>query len=190
MIYLQLFWEFFKTGLFAVGGGLATLPFLEDVATRTGWYTTTQLADFLAMSECTPGPIGINVATYVGFQTAGVPGAVVAVTGEVLPSLLIILAIARVLARYRHNTYVNAAFNGLRPASVGMIIAAWCSMANMSVISVEKLFAGDILGGLSLWGIPLAAAVFILVRKTKLHPVFLLLGCAAIGIAMGALGWI
>ena len=78
MLYLQLFWEFFKTGLFAVGGGLATLPFLQDMADRTGWFAHAQLADMLAVSESTPGPIGVNMATYVGYLTAGIPGAVAA----------------------------------------------------------------------------------------------------------------
>ena len=72
MLYLQLFWEFFKTGLFAIGGGMATLPFLYDMADKTGWFTRAQLADMIAVSESTPGPIGVNMATYVGFLTGGV----------------------------------------------------------------------------------------------------------------------
>ena len=78
MIFLRLFYEFFKAGLFAVGGGLATLPFLQDIADKTGWYTQAQLADMIAVSESTPGPIGVNMATYVGFTVGGVPGAVIA----------------------------------------------------------------------------------------------------------------
>ena len=98
MIYLKLFCEFFKTGLFAVGGGLATLPFLSDMADRTGWFTQAQLADMLAVSESTPGPVGVNMATYVGFETAGVLGAVVATLGLVTPSVIVIL-IATVFAK-------------------------------------------------------------------------------------------
>ena len=94
MLYVRLFWEFFKTGLFAVGGGLATLPFLQDMAERTGWFTHAQLADMLAVSESTPGPIGVNMATYVGFTTGGVPGALVATLGLVTPSVIIILIVA------------------------------------------------------------------------------------------------
>ena len=90
MLYLQLFWEFFKTGLFAVGGGLATLPFLQDMADRTGWFTHAQLADMLAVSESTPGPIGVNMATYVGFTTGGIGGALVAAAGiSVVPIALL-----------------------------------------------------------------------------------------------------
>ena len=93
MLYLHLFWEFFKTGLFAVGGGLATLPFLQDMADRTGWFTRAQLADMLAVSESTPGPIGVNMATYVGYVTRGVPGAIVSTLGLVTPSVIVILVI-------------------------------------------------------------------------------------------------
>ena len=91
MILLQLFFEFFKTGLFAVGGGMATLPFLYDISARTGWYTTEMLADMIAVSESTPGPIGVNMATYVGFVTAGIPGAIIATLGLITPSIVIIL---------------------------------------------------------------------------------------------------
>ena len=90
MIYLRLFYEFFKTGLFAIGGGLATLPFLSDMADRTGWFTQAQLADMLAVSESTPGPVGVNMATYVGFETGGILGAVVATLGLVAPSVIVI----------------------------------------------------------------------------------------------------
>ena len=110
---IQLFIEFFKTGLFAVGGGLATLPFLQDMAVRTGWFTTAQLADMVAVSESTPGPIGVNMATYVGFTVAGVPGALVATLGLITPSIIIILIIAAFLQAFRNNRFVNAAFYGL-----------------------------------------------------------------------------
>ena len=94
MLYLQLFWEFFKTGLFAIGGGMATLPFLYDMADKTGWFTRAQLADMIAVSESTPGPIGVNMATYVGFLTGGVPGAVTATVGLIAPSVIVILIVA------------------------------------------------------------------------------------------------
>ena len=126
-VYLQLFWEFFKTGLFAVGGGMATLPFLHDIGESTGWYTQANLMNMLAVSESTPGPIGINMATYVGFTvgsshgTAGaVLGAVVATLGEVTPSIVVILIVAAMLKKFRDSRYVNNAFYGLRPASTGL----------------------------------------------------------------------
>ena len=132
MIYLQLFYEFFKTGLFAVGGGLATLPFLEDISERTGWFTRAQLADMLAVSESTPGPIGVNMATYVGFETAGILGSLCATFGLVLPSLIIILLVVKVLEKFRTNRYVEAAFYGLRPASVAMVASAGLGVAAMA----------------------------------------------------------
>ena len=103
MIYLQLFYEFFKTGLFAVGGGLATLPFLYSMADKTGWFTAGDLANMIAVGESTPGPIGINMATYVGYVTCGIPGAVMATLGLITPSIIVILIIASVLKAFREN---------------------------------------------------------------------------------------
>ena len=112
MLYLRLFWEFFKTGLFAVGGGLATLPFLQDMADRTGWFTRAQLADMLAVSESTPGPIGVNMATYVGFTTGGVGGALIATLGLVTPSVIVILIVAAFLKAFRDSKWVRAGGGG------------------------------------------------------------------------------
>ena len=124
MTYLRLFWEFFKTGLFAVGGGMATVPFLKNIGLATGWYSQTDLMNMLAVSESTPGPIGINMATYVGFTVAGIPGAVIATIGEVTPSIIVILIVAAMLTKFRNSNYVENAFYGLRPASSGLIGAA------------------------------------------------------------------
>ena len=100
-VYLRLYWEFFKTGLFAVGGGMATLPFLQNIGETTGWYTYGDLMNMLAVSESTPGPIGINMATYVGFTVGGIPGAVIATLGEVTPSIIVILIVAAILLSLR-----------------------------------------------------------------------------------------
>src|SRR5699024_7204340 len=127
-IYIQLFYECFKTGLFAVGGGLATLPFLYDISDRTGWFTYEQLADMIAISESTPGAIGINMTTYVGHITAGFLGGIVATIGLVTPSIIIILIIGRFLTRFRDNPYVDSVFYGLRPASTALIAAAGFSV--------------------------------------------------------------
>ena len=118
MLYLQLFWEFFKTGLFAVGGGLATLPFLQDMADRTGWFTHAQLADMLAVSESTPGPIGVNMATI----------------GLVTPSVIVILIVAAFLKAFRDSKWVSAAFYGLRPASTALVAAAGISVAPIALL--------------------------------------------------------
>ena len=136
---IQLFIEFFKTGLFAVGGGLATLPFLQDMAVRTGWFTTAQLADMVAVSESTPGPIGVNMATYVGFTVAGVPGALVATLGLIAPSIIIILIIAAFLQAFRNNRFVNAAFYGLRPASTAMVAANRVSSTQPRVWGTRRM---------------------------------------------------
>ena len=116
-VYLRLYWEFFKTGLFAVGGGMATLPFLQNIGETTGWYTYGDLMNMLAVSESTPGPIGINMATYVGFTVGGVPGAIIATLGEVTPSIVVILIVAAILRSFRDNVYVDWAFYGCRPQS-------------------------------------------------------------------------
>ena len=114
-IYFTLFWEFFKTGLFAIGGGMATLPFLSSMAERFPWLTQEQLANMIAVSESTPGPLGINCATYAGYNAAGVPGAIIASVSEVLPSYIIILIISKMLRRFSQSKYVSFAFGGLRP---------------------------------------------------------------------------
>ncbi len=185
MIYLQLFYEFFKTGLFAVGGGLATLPFLEDISERTGWFTRAQLADMLAVSESTPGPIGVNMATYVGFETAGILGSLCATFGLVLPSLIIILLVVKVLEKFRTNRYVEAAFYGLRPASVAMVASAGLGVAAMALLDLGA-------SGLAVFRwkeLALAAVILVLTRfvpKVKnFHPIVFIALSAAVGIVFG-----
>ena len=196
MIYLRLFFEFFKTGLFAIGGGLATLPFLQDMSARTGWFTTDQLADMIAISECTPGPIGVNMATYAGFLVKGVPGAVTATLGLICPSVIIILIVIRILKKFQNNKYVQAAFYGLRPASTGLIGAACLSVA---VIALTVTDAENVSGfpairwkavilAVILWllmnlgGIKALKAPAWLKKIGKLHPVVFLAASAVVGI--------
>ena len=186
MLYLRLFYEFFKTGLFAVGGGMATLPFLYSMSDTTGWFTHAQLADMIAVSESTPGPIGVNMATYVGFSTAGIPGAVVATLGLITPSVIIILIIAKVLAAFRQNKTVDAAFYGLRPCSVGLIAAAGLLVVKIALFDVDLYRQTGVLMNLFQWkAIALAAVLIVLTRYVKplkkLHPVFFILGSAAVG---------
>lgn len=187
MLYLRLFFEFFKTGLFAVGGGLATLPFLYDMAGKTGWFTTSQLADMIAVSESTPGPIGVNMATYVGFETGGIPGAVIATLGLITPSIIVILLIARVLHQFRQNRYVDAAFYGLRPCSVGLIAAAGLLVVKIAVFDFD-LFGetGSLLNLFRPKALILAAVLLVLTRWVKplkgVHPIVFILGSAAAGI--------
>ena len=127
MLYLRLFWEFFKTGLFAIGGGMATIPFLYDMSAATGWFTSEDVANMIAVGESTPGPIGVNMATYVGYLTGqgagglsgAILGAAIATVGLITPSIIIILIVAVFLKNFRDNRYVQNAFYGLRPASAG-----------------------------------------------------------------------
>ncbi len=183
MIYLQLFYEFFKTGLFAVGGGLATLPFLNDMADRTGWFTRAQLADMLAVSESTPGPIGVNMATYVGFTTAGIPGAVIATLGLITPSVIIILIVAAFLRAFRDSKYVGSAFYGLRPASTAMVAAAGIGVALLTLVHTEKTFG---LGFFNWPGVALAAVILVLTRWVKptksQHPIVFIAASAVVGV--------
>ncbi len=187
MIYLQLFWEYFKTGLFAVGGGMATVPFLQDIAQRTGWFTSAQLADMLAVSESTPGPIGVNMATYVGFTTAGVPGAIVSTLGLVTPSVIVVLIIAAFLKSFRDNKYVERVFYGIRPASTALIAAAGVSVLLICIIKVDAFkLSGNILDLADPKAILLFAVIWFLtnvVKKTKkLHPLCFIALSALAGI--------
>ena len=183
MIYLLLFWEFFKTGLFAVGGGLATLPFLYDMGERTGWFTAAQVADMLAVSESTPGPIGINMAVYTGFTSAGILGSLCALVGIVTPSLIVIILVAAALRAFRDNRYVQGMFYALRPASTGLIAAAGCAVAVSALLRLDAWAGLEKFWTVLDWkAIVLAGVIFILSRKwTKLHPVVLILVGAVAG---------
>ena len=187
MIYLRLFWEFFKTGLFSVGGGMATVPFLYKMSEQTGWFSASQLADMIAVSESTPGPIGVNMATYVGYTTAGVAGSLVATLGLVTPEIIVILLIAKILERFRQNRYVDAAFYGLRACSVGLIAAAAMLVIKISMFNTE-LFAqtGRIPDLLRPKALILAAVVLVATRwikpLKKLHPVWFIAFSAVVGI--------
>ncbi len=186
-LYLRLFWEFFKTGLFAVGGGMATLPFMYDISDKTGWFTHSMLADMVAVSESTPGPIGVNMATYVGFVTGGIPGAVVATVGLVTPSVILILLIARVLKAFRENQYVDAGFYGLRPCSVGLIAAAGVLVIKLALFNTELYTStGALLDLFNFKALILAAVLLAATRCIKklkgLHPIVFILASAVIGI--------
>lgn len=189
MIYLRLFFEFFCTGLFSVGGGLATLPFLYDMSARTGWFTTAQLADMIAVSESTPGPIGVNMATYVGYTSAGIPGAIIATLGLICPALIVIMLIAKVLEAFRQNKTVDSVFYGLRPCSVALIAAAGYLVIKLSLLKVE-LFqqTGEILSLFNFKAIALAVVLLALTRWVKptknLHPIFFIGLSALVGIIL------
>ena len=128
MQFLLMCWEFFKTGLFAVGGGLATIPFLQDMANRYGWFTIQDLSTMIAISESTPGPIGVNMATYIGNHMYGFVGGVATTLSLVAPSVIVVCIIAKILERFKESKVIKGIFEGLRPSVVGLILAAVLSI--------------------------------------------------------------
>ena len=189
MIYLRLFWEFFKAGLFAVGGGMATIPFLQDISETTQWFTTAELADMIAISESTPGPIGVNMATYVGYKTAGIFGGFVATMGLVFPSVIIILMVATVLDKFRANKYVESGFYGLRPASTALIASALVSVVLITFTGAgdfQELVSPEFVIRFDWRYLVLAAVIVVLSRfvpqTKKLHPIIFIAIGAAVGI--------
>lgn len=184
MVYLQLFYEFFKAGLFAIGGGLATLPFLSSIADRYPWFDQAMLADMVAVSESTPGPLGINMATYAGFQAAGVLGGLIATIAEVMPSIIVIIIVAKFLEKFNEKPLVQSAFYGLRPAVTGLIAGAAYSVVQVALFSVQAFQATGNWADLFLWKhIALFAALLFLTNRYKKHPI-VYIGLAA------AVGWI
>lgn len=194
LLYVRLFYEFFKTGLFTIGGGMATIPFLYKMSDATGWFTYNDLANMIAVAESTPGPIGVNMATYVGFITGmeqgglafAILGAVIATLGLVTPCYLVITIIAIFLKNFRDNQYVDRAFYGLRPASAGLIAAALVSVIQSTLIFPEHFANGFSLQGINWLGCALAVMLWIFtnkVKKTKgLHPIVFIGVSAVIGI--------
>ena len=183
MILLRLYFEFFKTGLFAVGGGLATIPFLRDISAATGWFTDTDLTTMIAVSESTPGPIGVNMATYAGFQSAGFLGSVVATLGLITPSIIIILIIAGVLNKFRQSKTVDAVFKGLRPASTALIASAGISVALSVLVEVGGTFEHTF--GINWLSLAIAVGVFFAMRMKKLkklHPIVFIGISALLGV--------
>lgn len=185
MIYLKLYWEFFQIGLFAVGGGLATLPFLQDLSVKTGWFTTEFISDMVAISESTPGPIGINMATYVGCNVAGFWGGVMATLGEITPSIIIICLIANSLAKFKDNKLVSDAFYGLRPAVTGLIAAAGVSIMQVSIFHFELYEkTGEILDIFDIRKLIYLGIVYFSIKKFNKHPVFYIAISAVVGILL------
>lgn len=187
-ILIQLYFEFFRAGLFAVGGGLATIPFLTDIGQRTGWFTSLDLANMIAVSESTPGPMGVNMATYVGYESAGILGSIIATLGLITPSVVVIILVAAFLKKFRENRYVDAVFYGLRPASTGLIAAAGWSVVCIALLTPAwSLNGASLLVNLDInWKCVLVAlAVLVATRVPKLkglHPVLWIALSAVAGI--------
>jgi len=186
MIYVKLFIEFFKAGLFAIGGGLATLPFLYDISDRLGWYSYEDLANMIAISESTPGPVGVNTATYVGNTVSGILGAIIATIGLVVPSIIIIVIISKILKKFKNSKTVENIFYGLRPASTALIAAAGVSVIKISLFCVEKYNETKIISDIFntkaiIFGIILLTVTNIKKVK-KIHPVIFIVASAVVGI--------
>lgn len=186
IIYMQLFFEFFKTGLFAVGGGLAALPFLYDIAEKYPWFDKAMLIDMIAVSQSTPGPIGINMATYAGFEAKGLIGSLVATFALVIPSFIIVLIISHYFKQFRDSKQVNAVFLGLRPTVTGLIVIAWVEIMRLSVITFDKyIISKNILDIFDYRALILFILLFIASNKYKMHPGFYLGIGAVVGIVFG-----
>ena len=193
MIFLRLFLEFFRTGLFAIGGGMATIPFLQDISRRTGWFTSADLTTMIAVSESTPGPFAINMATYIGSQVGGefgvwgsILGSACATLGVVLPSFIVILIVARFYEKYKQSKIVRGCMTGLKPAVVGLI-----GSAILSVVAEVLFPAGVAPAAFANPSMYVSLGIFALTVTLafwkKVHPIWLILISAALGIAWGYL---
>lgn len=181
-IYGTLYYEFIKVGLFTIGGGLAALPFLQKLVDQYGWITADQLLDMIAISESTPGPIGINAATYMGFQVAGVLGGVVATLGVVTPSLVIIVLLARTLKNYGDHPLVQGGFSAIRPSIAGLIGSVALQLGRAELLHLSNRAGDNWLDVLNLSALGVFAVVFYLIHRLKWHPIVCLAGAALIGI--------
>ena len=187
--FLLLCWEYFKTGLFAVGGGYATIPFLREMSLKYGWFTLDDVATMLAVSESTPGPIGVNMATYVGYSMFGIPGAIAATLSLVAPSVIVVTIIAGVLERFKKFEAVQGIFSGLRPAVSGFILSAVISIFLVALFHTDAFAEGG--GGIASffnWKSIILFAVLLagykLPKKTP-HPIFLIIAAACAGMVFG-----
>ena len=180
----ELFLRFFLVGLFSIGGGLATLPFLQSMGEATGWFGGVDISNMVAVSESTPGPLGINMATYVGYHVAGAVGSVVAPIALVAPSVVVIIIVSKILAKFRDSKYVDNAFYGLRAASVGLIAVAFFAVAKIALFDSEILAeTGNVFRAIDYKSLVLCVAIFIGVKLfKKIHPIFFIAVAAAVGI--------
>lgn len=181
---LRLMWEFFKAGLFAVGGGLATIPFLQEIARNYNYFTQKDLLDMIAVSESTPGAIGINVATFAGFKAYGIPGAILATISLVTGPIIIILIIARAMAKFKNSKIVNDMFFTIRPATGGLILGAMSSVMVITLFDVDLFRAsGNIIELLRPIPIVLFAVfLFALIKFKKIHPLAIIVISAILGV--------
>lgn len=180
-----LFFEFMKIGLFNVGGGLSAVPFLYDMARKYTWFKASDIADMIAISESTPGPIGINMATYAGYNACSFTGAVVATMGIVVPNVIIALAVSSVIAKNRDNRFIVSAFDGIRPAVCALVSAACIDILKISVFRWDNFRTLHDLSVLINWKAAIFFAVTLyLIRKFHKHPVLYILLGAVMGLVV------
>ena len=182
--------NFMKTGLFAIGGGLATIPFLYEISDKFGWFTHQDILNFIAVSEATPGPVGVNMATYAGFITSGVLGAILSTLSLILPSVVVILIVASILDKFKTNKFVIGGFHILRPASTALIGAAALNVILVVFFDVEKV-TFDMVGHLANvfthvnWiALIVFAFMFVIIKTFKGHPIIYILIAAVLGIVL------
>ena len=186
MIFLELFWTFFKIGAFTFGGGYAMLPLIQAEVEAHGWMAAQELVNFVAISESTPGPFAVNISTYVGAEMGGLLGSICATLGAVLPSFVIILIVAKCFEKFKTNRIVKGCMSGLKPAVIGLIAAAVISVGQTvffpSGVQMETLRTPMFLTCAALF-----LAMLVLVFK-KVHPIVVILISATVGIAAGYAG--
>lgn len=186
MIYLKLLWSFFQIGLFSVGGGYAAIPLIQrQVVEKHSWLTMEQFGDVVTIAEMTPGPVAINSATFVGIQTAGILGAVVATVGCVLPSCLVVLTLAYLYYHFRNLTVLRGVLAGLRPAVTAMIASAGLSLLLLSFYGQQTL--PEDVGAVDKAAVIIFGAGIFFLRRWKINPVYIILGAGAAGILVYSL---
>lgn len=184
MTYLNLMFEFFKTGLFAIGGGLATIPFLREMTFRYPWFSMEDLLNMIAISESTPGPIGINMSTYAGFHAGGVLGGILATLSIITPSIIVIVIIASFMERFQGSVIVQRGFYLLRAATAGLIAGAIFEVVLLSLFDTSAYVLSGTLMSLVRWPALLLFIVLVfLIRKyKKVHPIAFIAASAVLGI--------
>lgn len=181
---LRLIWEFFKAGLFAIGGGMATIPFLQEMAKAFGWFSEEELLDMIAVSESTPGAIGINISTFAGFKSYGVVGAIFATIALITGPIIITLIIARAMVKFKSSKVVNDMFETIRPATAGLILGAMSSVIVLTLFNIPLFRQSGNLSDL-IRGLPLilfAIYLFILIKFKKVHPLAIICVSALVGV--------
>lgn len=184
MIYLVLLFTFFKIGLFTFGGGYAMLPLIQEEVAKHAWISAEDMTDFIAVSESTPGPFAINMATYIGTRLGGVLGALLATLGVVLPSFIVILIVARFYSKFRSSKPINGLMTGLKPAAIGLIGAAVISIGK--TVFVPEGYQTGLFARPSLWiSFALYLVMLFLGIKKKPHPIIIILISAGVGVIVG-----